>query len=114
MASSMLPYSPFAIAHKNDQGERPMILRHLGRLVAAAAIGLVAVAPVRAQDYPTRNIKIVIAFPPGGPTDFVGRLLADRLKEMLGQSVIIENKPGANGAIGAESVAKAAPDGYTP
>jgi tripartite-type tricarboxylate transporter receptor subunit TctC len=90
-----------------------MILRQLGRLVAAAAIALLAVAPVRAQDYPTRTIKVVIAFPPGGPTDFVGRLLADKLKDLLGQSVIIENKPGANGAIGAQSVAKAAPDGYT-
>jgi tripartite-type tricarboxylate transporter receptor subunit TctC len=81
-----------------------MILRHLGRLVAAAAIALLAVAPVRAQDYPTRNIKIVIAFPPGGPTDFVGRLLADKLKDLLGQTVIIENKPGAAGAIGAVAI----------
>ena len=56
---------------------------------------------------------MVIAFPPGGPTDFVGRLLADKLKELLGQSVIIENKAGANGAIGADAVAKSEPDGYT-
>jgi tripartite-type tricarboxylate transporter receptor subunit TctC len=90
-----------------------MILRHLGRFVVAAAIALLAATPAVAQDYPTRNIKIVIAFPAGGPTDFVGRLLADKLKELLGQTVIIENKPGANGAIGAESVAKATPDGYT-
>jgi len=82
-------------------------------LVAAAAFALLAAAPVAAQDYPTRNIKMVIAFPPGGPTDFVGRLLADKLKDLLGQSVIIENKPGASGAIGAASVAKAEPDGYT-
>jgi tripartite-type tricarboxylate transporter receptor subunit TctC len=90
-----------------------MILRHIGRLVAAAAIALCAAMPTAAQDYPTRNIKIVIAFPPGGPTDFVGRLLADKLKDLLGQTVIIENKPGAAGAIGAEAVTKAAPDGYT-
>ena len=90
-----------------------MILRHLGRLVAAAAFALLAAAPAGAQDYPTRNIKIVITFPAGGPTDFVGRLLADKFKELLGQTVIVENKPGANGAIGAESVAKSAPDGYT-
>ena len=56
---------------------------------------------------------MVIAFPPGGPTDFVGRLVADKVKDILGQPVIIENKPGANGALGADSVAKAAPDGYT-
>jgi len=90
-----------------------MILRRLGHAFAAAALALLAVTPAAAQDYPTRNIKIVIAFPAGGPTDFVGRLLADKFKDLLGQTVIVENKPGANGAIGAESVAKAAPDGYT-
>src|SRR5690348_13127112 len=90
-----------------------MIVRRFGRLFAAACFALLAAAPAWAQDYPTRNIKIVIAFPAGGPTDFVGRLLADKMKELLGQTVIIENKAGANGAIGAESVAKAAPDGYT-
>jgi len=56
---------------------------------------------------------MVIAFPPGGPTDFVGRLLAEKMKELLGQSIIIENKAGANGAIGADYVAKAEPDGHT-
>ena len=56
---------------------------------------------------------MVIAFRPGGPTDFVGRLLADRLKDLLPQPVLIENKPGANGAIGADFVAKAEPDGHT-
>ena len=67
----------------------------------------------QAQDFPTRPIRIVIAFPAGGPTDFVGRLVADKVKDILGQTVIIENKPGANGAIGADFVAKAEPDGYT-
>ena len=90
-----------------------MILRRLGQLVAAAAIALLVAAPAAAQDYPTHLIKMVIAFPPGGPTDFVGRLLADKLKDLLGQNVIIENKPGAAGAIGAEAIARAAPDGYT-
>jgi tripartite-type tricarboxylate transporter receptor subunit TctC len=77
-------------------------------LLAAAA------APVaQAQDFPTRPIRMVIAFPPGGPTDFVGRLIADKLKETWPQPVLIENKPGANGAIGADFVAKAEPDGHT-
>ena len=89
-----------------------MMLRRLG-LVAAANLALLATRPAAAQDYPTHVIKMVIAFPPGGPTDFVGRLLADKLKDLLGQSVIVENKPGAAGAIGAEAVTKAAPDGYT-
>jgi tripartite-type tricarboxylate transporter receptor subunit TctC len=56
---------------------------------------------------------MVIAFPPGGPTDFVGRLVAEKIKDILGQPVVIENKAGANGAIGADSVAKAEPDGHT-
>jgi tripartite-type tricarboxylate transporter receptor subunit TctC len=82
-------------------------------LFAIAAMALIAGATAQGQDYPNRPIKVVIAFPPGGPTDFVGRLLADKLKDFLGQPVIIENKAGANGAIGANEVAKSAPDGYT-
>jgi tripartite-type tricarboxylate transporter receptor subunit TctC len=85
------------------------------RVAGLLWLALVLAAPVAApaQDYPTRPIRIVIAFPAGGPTDFVGRVLADKLKDLLGQSVIIENKAGANGAIGADYVAKAEPDGYT-
>ncbi len=78
-----------------------------------AALAVLAPATAQAQDYPSRTIRIVVAFPAGGPTDFVGRILADKLKGILGQSVIIENKPGANAAIGADYVAKSEPDGYT-
>ena len=86
----------------------------MSRLVGALfAALLIAASPAAAQDYPTRTIRIVVAFPPGGPTDFVARLLADKLKGSLGQNVIIENKPGANAAIGADYVAKSDPDGYT-
>jgi tripartite-type tricarboxylate transporter receptor subunit TctC len=70
-------------------------------------------APAQAEDFPARPIHIVIAFPPGGPTDFVGRIVADRMKAEIGQSVIIDNKPGANGTLGGEFVAKSDPDGYT-
>jgi tripartite-type tricarboxylate transporter receptor subunit TctC len=77
-----------------------------------AAIAALTVSPASAQDYPNRPIRVVVAFPAGGPTDFVARLLGDKLKDTFGQ-VIVENKPGANGAIGADSVAKAAPDGHT-
>jgi tripartite-type tricarboxylate transporter receptor subunit TctC len=81
---------------------------------ASAILALAAITTTApAQDFPNRPIRIVIAFPAGGPTDFVGRLVADKAKDILGQPVIIENKPGANGALGADSVAKAAPDGYT-
>jgi tripartite-type tricarboxylate transporter receptor subunit TctC len=79
----------------------------------AGALALANVVAAQAQDYPTRPIRLVIAFPAGGPTDFVGRLLADKMKEPVGQSVIIENKAGANGALGADYVAKSEPDGHT-
>jgi tripartite-type tricarboxylate transporter receptor subunit TctC len=88
-------------------------LRWLTVALATALLGLpwlIAVAP--AQDFPSRIVRIVVAFPAGGPTDFVARLLADKLKSLLGQSVVIENKPGANGAIGAEYVARGEADGH--
>jgi tripartite-type tricarboxylate transporter receptor subunit TctC len=66
-----------------------------------------------AQAYPNRPIKIIIPFPPGGPTDVLGRIVAQKLSERLGQSVVVDNKAGASGMIGADMVAKAAPDGYT-
>ena len=82
--------------------------------LASVFLLLAAAAPaVQAQDLPNKPIHVVIAFPPGGPTDFVGRLVADKVKDILGQTIIIENKPGANGAIGADYVAKSAPDGTT-
>ena len=89
-------------------------MRNIKSALIAAAMALLAAAPLaHAQDFPTRPIRIVIAFPPGGPTDYVGRLISERMKAVLGQSVIIENKPGANGTLGAETVAKADPDGHT-
>ena len=87
--------------------------------VAAAALALVTAQlaglarPARAQDYPSRPIRVLIAFPPGGPTDFVGRLLVDKMSAPLGQRVYIENKPGANGTMGADIVANSDPDGYS-
>ena len=85
----------------------PRLAAFAGALLIFAALATAA----QAQD--NRPIRIVIAFPPGGPTDFVGRLLADKVKDILGQTIIIENKPGANGAIGADAVAKSPPDGTT-
>jgi tripartite-type tricarboxylate transporter receptor subunit TctC len=80
-------------------------------LLTAMLVGLAR--PTAAQDYPTRPIRVLIAFPPGGPTDFVGRLLADKMSTLLGQRVYIENKPGANGTVGADNIAKSDPDGYS-
>jgi tripartite-type tricarboxylate transporter receptor subunit TctC len=66
-----------------------------------------------AQDYPSRNIKIVVPYPAGGPTDLVGRTVADALTKALKKTVVVENKAGAGGTIGSDSVVKSAPDGYT-
>jgi len=85
-------------------------------LAGAAALGVNAItpSPAAAQAYPSRPVKIVIPFAPGGPTEFILRLVADRLTAMLGQAFVIENRPGgAGGTIGAKSVAIAEPDGYT-
>jgi tripartite-type tricarboxylate transporter receptor subunit TctC len=81
--------------------------------MALTALLAPAAGESRAQELPSRAIRMVVAFPPGGPTDFVARLLADKLKPLLGQTVIVENRAGANGAIGAEYVARAEPDGAT-
>jgi tripartite-type tricarboxylate transporter receptor subunit TctC len=80
-----------------------------------AAVGLVVAnaALAQAADFPSRPIHIVVAFPAGGPTDFVGRVVAEKMTAALGQSVIIDNKPGANGTLGGEFVARSDPDGYT-
>lgn len=80
-----------------------------------AALGLVALVagPVQAQDYPTKTIRLIAPFAPGGSVDIVGRILAQKMTESLGQTVVVENKPGASGMIGADMVAKSAPDGYT-
>jgi tripartite-type tricarboxylate transporter receptor subunit TctC len=82
-------------------------------LAVCAALALAGAQIAQAQDFPSRPIRVVIAFPPGGPTDYVGRLIADKMTSVLGQRVIIENKPGANGTLGGETVAKSDPDGYT-
>ncbi len=70
-------------------------------------------ASVSAQTWPTRPIRMIVAFAPGGPTDIVSRVIAQRLSEQLGQPVLIDNKPGAGGNLAAELAATAAPDGYT-
>jgi tripartite-type tricarboxylate transporter receptor subunit TctC len=88
-------------------------------LIAACAAALVATtfvfAPTaaRAQAWPDKPVRMVIPFPPGGTLDKVGRMLAQRLQEQFGQTFIVENKPGGNGVIGGDAVAKAQPDGYT-
>ena len=80
---------------------------------ALSAVALVASQGAMAQDYPNKPVKMIVGFSPGGFTDVLGRLIAQKLQERLGQPVIVENKVGAAGTIGADFVAKSKPDGYT-
>jgi tripartite-type tricarboxylate transporter receptor subunit TctC len=82
-------------------------------MLLAALLAGTAAAPVGAQSYPDQPIRLVLATSPGGTTDIVGRIIAPKLAEELGQPVVIENRPGAGGNVGAEFVAKARPDGHT-
>ncbi|MDB5867221.1 MAG: transporter substrate-binding protein, partial [Betaproteobacteria bacterium] len=80
------------------------------RVLAAIALG--AAVPAAAQTYPAKPIRIVVPYPPGGTSDILARLIGARMTESMGQQVIVESRPGANGNIGAELVSRAAPDGY--
>lgn len=100
----------------SDLGETNMqhSLRTYAALAVAYVLGLSAGQPLaQTSAYPTKPIRVVIGFAPGGPADIVGRLITPKMSESLGQQIIIDNRGGAGGTIGGELVAKAAPDGYT-
>lgn len=89
-------------------------MRALFAGLVAAAIGSAAItAPAAAQDFPTKPVRMLIPFPPGGFVDILGRLVAAKMSDHLGQNVLVDNRPGANGNIALDAVAKSAPDGYT-
>lgn len=90
----------------------PVDRRRFHRCVAAAAAA-VAWPAVQAQAWPTKPLRVVVPYPPGGFTDVTARLVAQKLQERLGQTVLVDNKPGANSIIGVDTVAKAPPDGST-
>jgi tripartite-type tricarboxylate transporter receptor subunit TctC len=88
------------------------MMRFVASLVACLALG-VGLSPSPASAYPTRPVTLVLGFAPGGPSDVMARIFAKKLEQVLGQPVVIENRSGAGGNIAAETVARAAPDGYT-
>src|SRR5262249_8578245 len=98
---------------ENDQRRIEYMKLHVGRLAGAAALLMLFVSVATAQPYPTRQITLVVPFAPGGPADFLGRLIGPEMSEGLGQQIVVDNRPGANTIIGAQAVAKASPDGYT-
>jgi len=94
---------------------RPSILRPaISRRALLQGAAALAVTPAFAQSaWPDRNIRLIVPYPAGGSTDVLFRILAERMKEKLGQSIVVENRPGASGNTGIDAVAKSAPDGYT-
>jgi tripartite-type tricarboxylate transporter receptor subunit TctC len=110
----------FILSGQNNSQQIAPARRH-GLVLRRTAIGLIAIGVsalasiggASALDYPTRPVRWVVGFAPGGSNDIIARLIGQRLSERLGQQFVIENKPGAGGNIGAESVINAEPDGYT-
>src|ERR1700738_2756044 len=88
-------------------------MRKVVCVLAVTAMLAISALGQAAQSYPTRPVRFVIGFPAGGPTDAAGRIIGQALSQSLGQSIVIDNRPGADGAIAPELVAKALPDGYT-
>jgi tripartite-type tricarboxylate transporter receptor subunit TctC len=87
--------------------------RNMLTMAAACLLAAGVVAPAPAQQYPTKTIHLIVSFGPGGGADIVGRILAQRMQEKLGQSVVVENRPGAGGMLGNEAIANSPKDGYT-
>jgi tripartite-type tricarboxylate transporter receptor subunit TctC len=88
-------------------------MRNAGQLLKALALLLALATPAAAQEYPTRPVRLIVPFPPGGSNDVVGRIVATQLGERLGKQVVVDNRGGAGGVLGTEAAANAAADGYT-
>src|SRR4051812_24684432 len=81
--------------------------------LTAVLLAMLGIAAWSAEAWPSRSIRFIVPYPPGGPTDLMARSMSGRLSEALGQPVLVDNRPGAGGNVGAEVAAKAPPDGYT-
>jgi tripartite-type tricarboxylate transporter receptor subunit TctC len=97
----------------NGPACRAWALKNLIPVLTCATLAFAAAGPAHAQGYPSKPVRLVVGFPPGGSNDIVARLITPRLTQILGVQVIVENRPGANATIGTEYVAKSPPDGYT-
>jgi tripartite-type tricarboxylate transporter receptor subunit TctC len=97
------------MSHRNPMTRRTLI----SGAAATAALGLAPALAQNATNWPDRAVRLIVPYPAGGSTDVLFRIIAERLKDKLGQSFVVENKPGASGNIGIDAVAKGAPDGYT-
>ena len=96
-----------------ERPEAAALPRRRALIGGAALLSPALAGPARAQEWPARPIRFIVPFPAGGSTDLLARLLAEMLREGLGQPVVVENRPGAGGNIGVDAIAKASPDGYT-
>src|SRR5262247_810678 len=95
------------------RASRVGVVSHAGFLLACLAVAAFASPPAAAQDWPSRNITVVVPLGAGSASDIMARVVMEQVAKQLGQTIVIENRPGAGGTIGASAVAKAAPDGYT-
>src|SRR5438552_4697016 len=102
-----------AAGSKRSSRQEDLMSRKLSILMASVLALVAAMPAVRAADYPTRPVTLMVAFTPGGPSDVLARILGKKLEQLLGAPFVIENRPGAGGNVAAEQVAHAAPDGYT-
>jgi tripartite-type tricarboxylate transporter receptor subunit TctC len=93
--------------------KKPLLVKTIGMLITVSILFMIPAALSAAADYPSRPVRLIIPWPPGGWNDIVGRLIAAKLSERLGKQVVAENHAGAGGVIGTEMVSKAEPDGYT-